>query len=565
MRAKPKRILWRTYKVFCGGCDTEFYGTSKPMDEAIRCPSCDRTIMIPPMTKQQRRDYIAAVQGIKRARLMNRVKNYKSERKQLDLNPPTRPFGQTTTFQDDSPAFSRLLWRVAMIVLWAFLFLGFAKTCFGQNPNTSNLVIVAADGSNYVLPALNPSGDNIAALKAAVDWCEAQPGRETLRIPPGTWKISEPFELVTDLDVQAEMVELTNFDATFQRAIIVAGSSDHPSGGGTRPRADRVSITGLTITQNAATSAASNCMFFNTGDDCRLTRVTAKNAKHEGLVSGGFTVGWVWDRCQAINCGAGDAFRGASGAGINCNGMLHVLKDCVCDGCTQSYEHGGNQTTFVRCQALNGTPGIQGPSYGFNLGNSVVGLGRTKLIDCKSTGHPAAITMQNVNGRLGGLTVDGFDGTGGGISFAGGKPTNIVPNQWETPADEPCYIVRSKLRFTSAHQGAITYNPGPTTAYAYAGHCPLYVLNCTVDMTGVPIVQQIAPHFGVAGAVDQCIFIGCGVVGQDSNPIRGDFQTFSSGTNPSPANSGKLRSMDCWATRIDGTPRFFHTIRETPE
>lgn len=430
----------------------------------------------------------------------------------------------------------------------------------------NELIAINDQGSVQVLPSLDPATDSKPAIQSALDWLETINGRKTLIVPPGVWKLGTSVELVSDLDLVLEGVELTPLNpSAFQKALIVAGASTHPDGGGTRSRCDRVSIVGGTLNQTAATSPASVCLFAIECNDWRLRRLTAKNSKHEGLVSGGLSVGWIVDHCLAFNCGSGDSFRAASGAAFNFNGMKHFIVECVADGCTQSFEHGGNDTTFVRCQALNGTAGVQGPSIGFNLGNAVAGLCRTKLIDCKSTGHPAAITVQNGNGRVGGITIDGFDGLNGSVSFAGGKDVNIVPTEWDRPANEPSYILRSKFKFTSPHLGAIGYNPGPSPAYAYAGLAPLYVLNTIVDMTGVPIAFQSAPHFYACGDVALCVFEGCGVVGQDANPSRGDFATFSGGTNLSPTPSGKLLARNCWATKINGSPRFFHTIRETPE
>jgi hypothetical protein len=475
-------------------------------------------------------------------------------------------------FQIDDPSPRQLRgvfvvsWIVKALAAVALLNL-LAEQSHGQgNPNTPNIVITAADGSIFVLPPLDPNGDNKPAIQAASDWCESHPGRETVRIPPGTWKGASSFEFLTDVDYQCEMVELTNLNASFVGPIIVAGSSDHPSGGGTRNRADRVTITGLTIRQTADTSANSHCLFVNTGDDWKLTRVKAIGSKHEGLVSGGLTARWIWDRCEAEDCGEGSEHRSASGSGINCNGMAHVLIKCITHRCCQGFEHGGNRTTFIGCEALDGIPGIQGPSVGYNCGNSVCGQHKTRILDCKSTGHPAAITIQNINGRCCGCSVDGFTGENGTINFSGGRPTNIVSTEWDGPDLEPSYVVRSSLKFTHPVGNAILYNPGPSPAYDPQGRTDLFVEDCVVEFVGVPIAQQPASPFAVAGnVVGKVVFSRCGVKGLDSNPVYGDFRTFSNGTNITPSPSGHLKAVDCWATKADGSPRFFTALRERAE
>jgi hypothetical protein len=143
----------------------------------------------------------------------------------------------------------------------------------GQNPNTSNIVIVAADGTMEVWPQLVAGVDNKPAIQAAIDRCEAQPGRETLRLPPGTWTAGTSVELVGDVDYVAEMVELKPLDATLQKAIVARRLFRSSVRRRNTTAGDRVSITGLTIRQTADTSASSHGLFCNTGDEWRLTRV----------------------------------------------------------------------------------------------------------------------------------------------------------------------------------------------------------------------------------------------------------------------------------------------------
>lgn len=442
-------------------------------------------------------------------------------------------------------------------MLFALMFL------LAQNPNTSNIVITKSDGSVNVLPPLDASLDSKPAIQAAIDWCEGQTGRETIRIPPGTWKIKNPLELVTDITLDLTMVEIQPFDATFDGPLVVAGSAGRGPWAGTRARADNVYILGGTLNQNVSTSANSHGMFVDQGDHWRLTNLTVKNAKHEGIVSGGTTREWFWDHVEADDCGAGDAFRTQSGAGLNCNGFSHTLVRCVTHRCGQGYESAGSRNTFIECQALEGNTAA-GPCTGFTLGNSVTGLYRARLLDCKSTGHPTAVSIGNVDGRCGGSLVKNFDSTDGTITFAGGLTDNSVPTPDQGPDLEKT-VFDSCTVHCASQQGltGFKYNmmDGPLL-----GRASVDFIDCVVDLPNAepdwsPCAFQV---FGpVTGNVTFLRPVVTGPRGASKN--GGDFWL----TGTLPEHMPNIKVVDAKAFKPDGAgglrARWFLQARDAAE
>lgn len=428
-----------------------------------------------------------------------------------------------------------------------------------QNPNTSNIMVTSADGSVSVLPPLVADTDSRPAIQSAIDWCEATPGRETLRIPPGVWKVAASVELVGDVDYQCEMVDLTPLDpATFQRAVVFAGAAGHPSGGGTRVRADKVSITGLTIRQTAATSQHCHCLFSTEGDDWKLTRVKAIGSKHEGLVSGGAR--WLWDHCEAEDCGAGSEHRGQSGAGLNCNGRDHTLIKCITRRCGQGFEHAGYRTTFIECEALDGNTQA-GPCYGFNLGNGVIGLYRARLLGCKSTGHPAAVVVGNVIGRCGGILVENFDSTEGSILFAGGLPTNSVPTEDQGPDLERSAFIRCTVR-TAKAEGMQCF-AASSGGDPLLGRASVDFIDCTAEVpAGEPDWMANAP-FQVSGPWSgDAVFLRPVLKGpRGASKAQGDFWLGGTLQTSQP----NVKCLFGKAFKADGTERWFHPFRGATE
>lgn len=421
---------------------------------------------------------------------------------------------------------------------------------------SSNIRVVSEDGTVNVLPAITADTDSRAAIQAAFDWCEAQPGKNTIYMPAGVWKIGGCVELVSDIRIEADGVELQPFDpATHVGPLLVAGSlGRYPAWSGSRARCDNVEIVGLTLNQLACTSEHSHCLFVDTGDNWKLTRVKFLNAKHEGAVSGGTTRDWLWDRCEAHNCGAGSTFRAQSGAGLNCNGIGHVVIKPLIRDCGQGIEHGGIRITIIEPDISNAiTPA--GPSIGITLGNSVIGLHSARVLGGSIAGYGDGLSIGNDDGRCGGVIVDGVALTECGITFRGGKPDNVVPTPDQGPDLEPSIIRRIKYTTANDHGGVgIQYNPGPAATDSVFGRASLIIEDCEANTPNVEPDWAVVAPFCVFGNVTGQVQIVRPVVngGRGASKSAGDFQLAGNGANPCPPSMPNVQVIGARAFKPDG-------------
>jgi hypothetical protein len=320
-----------------------------------------------------------------------------------------------------------------------------------------------------------------------------------------------------------------------------------------------VRIVGLTLNQTAATSANSHGMFVDVGDEWQLIRVTVKNSKHEGIVSGGVTRRWLYDHCTALDCGAGSEFRPLTGAGLNCNGVEHVINECETQRCGQGYECAGFRNTFLRCRALDGLTNT-GPSVGFNIGNSVIGLYRVRVVDCKSTGHSQALQIGNTIGRCAGCSVENFDATDGGITYYGGLANNSVHIEGEGPDLEPTMIRGCTVRSANAN-GIQCFLVGDGGS-AELGRSSVDVVDCTVELpNGEPDWMANAPFQAIGNLTGRVTFLRPVLKGpRGASKAQGDFYQGGGGTS-----APNIKCLFGRAFKIDETERWFHPMRTATE
>jgi hypothetical protein len=421
-----------------------------------------------------------------------------------------------------------------------------------------------------------PNGDNWADIKAIIDYCEATPGRELVLFPAGTWKVSKSVEFVGNVDYRGAGMDKTifiPFDGKFAHPMFHAGCAWRGFGG-TRAEAHNFSMTDLTINQTVCTSFGSHCAFFETCDDVRIERCQFLNAKHEGLVSGGWNRRWYVADCIAKDIGAGSQYRRLSGAAFNINGIDCVVIRCKAYRCGQGYEHGGIRGTFINCESHGRPtdPDFIGPWIGFNMGNAVIGLHYTRIIGGAVTNdywqNVSAVGFGNVIGRCSGVLVDGLYVKNGNVGFMGGKTTNHVPSAEQGPDLVGSHFRNIKFDFDQwQNYSAIGYSSGIGAEDGKIfGRESLTVENCEANYINVPVTQQNTPIFAVGGLITgKVLFKGCVVRGLDGAPGRGDFAVFSVIDNATADRSPNIRYEDCRAYRSDGKERWFTPKRERGE
>jgi hypothetical protein len=426
-----------------------------------------------------------------------------------------------------------------------------------------SVVAIAPNGaaSAWSIPA---GSDAWPALDAAQQ--AAYPGG-TVFWPMGVSLISRTLEIAPgarQAGPGSDKCELRPLDpATFKGPLVMGGGYT----GCRWARADKATIEGITLRQTSCTSNISHCMGIAFGDRVLLRDVVIRDAKHEGVVAGGWTRNWIVDNCRAYDIGAGSQYRSLSGAAWNLNGHYHTVTDTTAERCGQGFECAGTGNTFIRC-SHNGVAAGATPAVGFNIGNAVAGTYRTTLVDCSTNAVPSAVGFGNVIGRAGGLAVVRFVSNDGTIGFSGGKASNTVPHPDEGPDLAPSFIVGSTVRVTRQQSGVVGfhYNTGPALTDVMYGRADLTLAGCTVELRGLEPDWYGGIPFVASGAITgRYSLYDCRVVGMRGAPKSGDFLQQSNGNSAALNPSPNVRVIGGSAVKDDGTPRFFSERRQVAQ
>lgn len=441
----------------------------------------------------------------------------------------------------------------------------FGKVFLRGDRPVKTLCLLAFFAADIIVAPPTPGADAWPQLDAAQQAAAREPGSRVVW-PAGTFTISRSLEFApgtTQKAAGSDRTELRPLDATFQGPLVIAGCAKGTPPAGRWARADDLAIEGITIRQTACTSSSSHCLRIEFGDRVRLQDVVVRDAKHEGVVSGGWTRKWLVVNCRAFDVGAGSKYRAQSGAGWNLNGHFHTVIDTTGERCGQTFECAGTGNTFIRCSGSKVAPGAS-PAIGFNLGNAVAGTHNTTLVDCSTTDIPSAIEFGNPIGRAGGLAVVRFYAQDGTINFRGGQKSNTVPHPDEGPDLATSFIVGSTVRVTrqQSSTAGFHYNTGPSLTDVMYGRADLTLAGCTVDLSGLEPDWYYGTPFIASGAITGKLTILNPLVrGMRGAGKMGDFKQQGTGSSAAVNPSPNVRVIGGRAVKDDGGGRFFSEAR----
>jgi hypothetical protein len=433
-----------------------------------------------------------------------------------------------------------------------------------------------AHGATRVASARNENGDKAKLYSDADNWSALQSlldGSTHITLPVGNWPISRTLNGGRwSQFIQGQGVERTTLRqyGDYAGPVVGFGGGTAWSTGTNYVGAQGMQIQGLTLHQQSQASGT-NCFqatyqeaFVGESDHLTIRNVRVRGSRIEGIVVASDLHHVLLSDVEAWDCGNDAPVTGNSTAGINATSQDTIIEKFRCVRCGQGVETGNTNVTVRKGVVSDPGPGL--PSLGINIGSASWGVYNTVVEDCVIAGYDSGIVVGNGIGRLSRVIVrrniirDASTEGAGSITFAGGQEVNNVVHPDQGPDTYGSEISDNEMDIFTTHNGVILYNTGPSPVYEYAGREPLSILRNIIRFNLADPSQQGAPVIGFAGKiVADCLVEGNQIYGLPDAPVRGDVQSYTSGTNQAVQGFPNLRVVGNNAWVLNNRLRSFST------